>query len=761
MNNNYNADWYEIDTNAYEWSVRAFRALKKMLRVNLQLHGEQHIHEGDIFLFNHFSRFETFIPQFLIYQKTKAYSCAIASGEFFEDDDILSRYLKSVGVIPHDHHRLFPILAAHILRGHKVIIFPEGCMVKDRRVLDTAGEYSIYSRTTGERRKHHTGAAVLAQGLEAFKATVRNAYSRKDLAQLRRWQEQLRLDSVGQLLAAALKPTLIVPANITFYPIRASENLLYQAVKLFADQLTLRQTEELLVEGNIMLKDTDMDLNLGEPVDPYQTWHWWNRFLLEPVAAEFATLDDVFNLHAAPKNVKQKLLGYYFKKNAEATRNMYMERIYRHVTINLSHLASTLIMEIVSRGQKQIERHCFYTTLYIAIKRLQQSGSVNLHVSLLNPEDYSGLPDSKGKRLEQFLQLAENSNLIAQYHDVLHFLPKLRAEFHIDTIRMENAIAVYANEVEPISLVRTTLVQALKEYGTDMRRKLAEWLFEDECRSLRWTKQLYAKSRYNDINRKEIAHADPTPFLFLPKRPNGISVLLLHGLLASPAELRDYGAYLLTQGYTVLGIRLRGHGTSPYDLREQSWKDWYDSVQKGHTILHAYCERIIVIGFSTGGALALQLALDCPATVKAVVAVAVPVKFIKPKLMLVPLLHGANKLLDWAPPYYEGVKAFVANEPEHPHVNYRSVPVKSLFELRKLIQSGADLWPDITAPTLILHAERDPVVSVESAYILLNKLGSKDKRLVLVKATHHGILMDNTAGCWANIDNFLRDLKLA
>jgi len=31
-------------------------------------------------------------------------------------------------------------------------------------------------------------------------------------------------------------------------------------------------------------------------------------------------------------------------------------------------------------------------------------------------------------------------------------------------------------------------------------------------------------------------------------------VLLLHGLLASPAELRGYGDYLAKQGYTILGV---------------------------------------------------------------------------------------------------------------------------------------------------------------------------------------------------------------
>lgn len=755
----YPDDWYDIDTETYDWSVRAFRVFSKMLRVKMNLYGDEQLQQGDIFLFNHFARFETFIPQFLIHQKTGAYSWAIASAEFFEEDDTLSRFLKIVGVVPHDHPRLFPILAKQLLRGRKVIIFPEGGMVKDRRVMDGHGSYSILSRLTGERRKHHTGAAVLAQGLEAFKAVVRNAYRAKNVVQLQLWQEQLQLDNLDQLLSAALKPTVIVPANITFYPIRSSENLLHQAVALFAGDLTLRQTEELLIEGNILLKDTDMDVRLGEPIEPYQTWHWWNRFIQELVISEVSGLEDIFQLHAAPKNRKQQLFGYYFKKNAQATRNVYMEQIYANVTINLSHLASTLIMHGISQGQRQIEKRCLYDTLYVAVKRLQQTASVNLHSSLLNPEDYSGLPDGKGKRLEQFIEHAENSGLIVQDRQNLHLLPKLCAEYDIDVVRIENTIAVYANEAAPIRAVRKTIVKALEDCGKDIRQQLARWFFEDECRALLWTKQYYSQPRFDDINRKESATTDPAPFLWLPDAPNGIGVLLIHGLLASPAELKGYGEYLLKQGYTVLGIRLKGHGTSPYDLREQTWEDWYDSAQKGYTILSAFCSRMILVGFSTGGVLALRLTAAYPETVKAVIAAAVPIKFINPAFMLLPLLQGANRLLEWTPPF-KGVKAFLDNEQEHPDVNYRNVPVRSLFELRKLIQSSEALWPEITTPALILHARGDPVVDVESSSMLMDELGSTEKRLVLVDAVHHGILMDNSGHCWADVDNFLHHLGL-
>ncbi|NOQ36017.1 MAG: alpha/beta hydrolase [Methylococcaceae bacterium] len=754
----YNENWYDIDTQLYDKTGTVFRSVKKMLGVNMKLHTDDQTADGDIFLFNHFARFETFIPQFLIYERTGAYSCAIAAGEFFKEETMLAKYLRNVGVFPHDHPNLFPLLARQIFRGRKVIIFPEGGMVKDRRVLDKHGNYSILSRITGERRKHHTGAAVLAQGIEAFKATIRNAYCQKDHKKLLRWKEELQLDSMEQLLSTALKPTLIVPSNITFYPIRGSENWLKQGVELFADGLSLRQTEELLIEGNIMLKDTDMDVRLGEPVDPYQVWHWWNRYLLELVMPELESLDDIFKLHSSPKNYKQKLLGAYFKKSAAATRNQYMEDIYANVTVNLSHLAATLIMCCINKELHKIEKSHFYTSLYIAVKYLQNNHKVNLHRSLLNPNDYSDLITGENKRFEHFICVAKTNGLLIEHENHYQFLPKLYTDYDVDSIRLENLIAVYYNEVAPIKEVKQNLVKALKSYSKIKPQQLAEWHFEDEYRLLAWEKNYYDRPQYNDINKLETFSDDPSPFLLHPKKPNGIGILLIHGLLASPAEVHGYGMHICEQGFTALGIRLKGHGTSPYALRDHNREDWYASVKRGYKILQTYCEDIVAIGFSTGGVLAAKLAIEKDIQLLGMAVIAVPLKFVDKSFMLVPLLHGSNKLLD-SISSLKGLKPFMENIPEHPTVNYRSTPVTSLYELRLLIQEVEAILEQVKLPSLVIYADKDPVVSIESANEFMEKLGSKNKQLTIIHTEHHGILMDNSENTWDVIDNFLHELK--
>lgn len=754
----YSDDWPDIDTKLYNRSVKLFNAVKNMLSVRLDLHADPQVLDGDIFLFNHFSRFETFIPQFLIYEQTGAYSCSIASAEFFEEDNVLSRYLKHVGVFPHNHDRLFALLAGQILRGRKVIIFPEGGMVKDRRVIDKRGHYSIYSRVTGNRRKLHTGPAVLAQGLETFKAAIRHAHSQNDVALLRQWKDALQIDSIDQLIAVANKPTLMVPANITFYPIRSSENLLFKSVELFSDGLSLRQSEELLIEGNIMLKNTDMDIRMGNPVDPCRVWNWRTRYLMNKVIPEINTIDDVFTLNSRPKNWRQRLLGSSFIKNAQCSRDRYMEGIYANVTINLSHLAATLIMHYVGQGRMYIEKDRFYSILYIAIKHLQNNTVIHLHRSLLNPDDYSDLFQAANKRFDYFMCVAKEAGLIKEDEHYYRFLPKLCVESDFDSIRLENPIAVYNNEAAPLRTVRDTLIDAIGECSNADKDKLAAWHFEDECRTLAWEKQTYYKPLFDDISHEEAAVADPAPFFIQPELANGFGVLLVHGLLAGPAELRAYGEYLVKQGYTVLGIRLKGHGTSPYALRDQSWEDWYGCVQRGFNILKAHCSRIFVAGFSTGGALALKLATEQHPEMIGVIAVSVPLKFVNPAFMLVPLLHGTNKLVGWVSAF-EGVKPFIDSEPEHPAVNYRNVPVRALYELRLLIAQLDELLPQISLPVLIMYGDEDPIVSPKGAPIIMAKLGSKHKQIHAIKSRRHGILMENIGGAWRVIDDFLNELS--
>src|SRR5210317_1880575 len=135
------AHYPRINPRVYGFCVKAFRSTRKLLKLNIKLHQDAETEQdttqqGDIFLFNHFARFETFIPQYLIHEACGAYCRSVAAPEFFEGDAPFSKLLYSIGVVPNNMPHLFPFIAREILHDRKLVVFPEGGMVKDKRVVD-------------------------------------------------------------------------------------------------------------------------------------------------------------------------------------------------------------------------------------------------------------------------------------------------------------------------------------------------------------------------------------------------------------------------------------------------------------------------------------------------------------------------------------------------------------------------------------------------------------------------------------------------
>jgi esterase/lipase len=734
---------FEISESSSAWTFRILSALRSRLSVKIRLHRQDgELEAGEIFLFNHFARFETFIPQFLIHEATGAYCRSVASKEFFVNDDFFGNYLLSLGAVPNDYPYLLPFLAAEVLRGRKIVIFPEGGMVKDRRVVDKKGRYNIYSSSAKERRKHHAGAAVLAVTLDAFREGLKGLAARGESGHLKRWARTLGMDNVKDLMAAVNRATSVIPSNITFYPIRLQENLLKRAAEIFGGGMHKNFSEELLIEGNILLRDTDMDIRLGNAVGARRRWNWYERKILIRAVRQAQSLNELFHPEDHFRGIRGFALTHMIRTRIFPLRDGYMEEMYSHVTINLSHLASRLIMTMIGEGRINADQEEFHNILYMSIKGAQKVKTIFLHESLLDPEYYRGLPNGQCLGLAQLLRSAERAELIASKEGRYEFLPDLRREYDFHEIRMENPIAVYANEMEPIRAAVSAVETATKIIKKADRREIARARFDDMQMQYVWEKTRFSHERYAEINAQETATESGEPYMLMPKKSNGLGVVLVHGFLASPAELREFGDRLVAAGHPVIGVRLNGHGTSPWDLRDRDWKNWQEPVRDGYEIMSAFVDKIALVGFSTGGTLALILAAEKPEKLAGVVAVSAPVKFMNRNLIFVPLVHGANKIARWVPSL-EGVMPFRQNESEHPDINYHNMAIRGLYELRRVADTLDHVLPDITCPVAIIQGDRDGVVDPRSADLIFEKLGSTEKIVEMVPSSRHGILNEN------------------
>ena len=748
-------DEFAISDDTYNWCVRTYEVIKSRFGLNLWVHpNNELLEQGHIFLFNHFARFETVIPPYLIYRATGAHTRSVADYGLFEANESLSKFLRGVGAMPNNLPGLLAFLAAEILRGRKVVMFPEGGMVKDRRVVDSDGNFGVFSPTAKERRKHHRGAAVLALTLDIFKKRIRDLHEKDDVQRIERWVKALGHEDERQLLARANEPTLIVPSTITFYPIRAHENVLSRAVGLFSKGIPQQAAEEMLVEGNLLFRDTDMDIRLNAPIQTDKKWRWWEQKLLDGYFRKITSLDDLFGLRDHAEGLAERMLARCISNETRLIRDQYMQALYTGTTINLSHLASSVITSLIRQNQMEISKADFHKTLYLALKTLQESPDVHLHRSLNWPDRYRGLLDGENFLLDRFFNNCKEADLIGQTTGAYCFLDKLCHDYERNEVRIENPVIVYANEVAPIPAVGDAVDAALQKSSTVSDQELAFMLFDDELRAHTWNRDHFKTEPCREINDMETATKSGAPYLLLPPEHVQKGVLLVHGFLASPAELSDFGQRLRDQGYAVMGIRLAGHGTSPWDLKARTWAEWLNSVRRGYRILSAFADQIVVVGFSAGGALSLMLAAENPDKLAGVASVSAPQTYRNKTLIFIPLVHGLNKLADWMPSF-EGPMPFRENVSEHPDINYYNIPIHGLYQLRAMTGELPDHLPQIDVPTLIVQGDDDPVVDPDSARQIFDKLVTTDKALHWVPSKRHGILNEDTGDTCGLLSGFI------
>ncbi len=89
-------------------------------------------------------------------------------------------------------------------------------------------------------------------------------------------------------------------------------------------------------------------------------------------------------------------------------------------------------------------------------------------------------------------------------------------------------------------------------------------------------------------------------------------VVVLHGFTGNPSSVRGVAEAMIAAGHDVELPRLPGHGTVIADMLDTGWADWYGETMQALGELSARVDRVVMVGQSVGGTLALAAALDRP-----------------------------------------------------------------------------------------------------------------------------------------------------
>ena len=235
-------------------------------------------------------------------------------------------------------------------------------------------------------------------------------------------------------------------------------------------------------------------------------------------------------------------------------------------------------------------------------------------------------------------------------------------------------------------------------------------------------------------------------------------ILLIHGLMAAPFEVRQWADFLYAQGYNVYAPRLTGHGTSVIDLATRNKQEWVDAVQRGYNILAECSDEIILAGFSTGAALALDIAIKQPNNFSALISISAPLKIKKFSANFASPINQWNRILNGLN-VSKAKKEFVTNHADNPHINYLRCPVSSIVQIQKLMKPVRQNLAKISMPALIVHATNDPKVDVQSSRDIYRLIASQDKTYHEIDFDLHGIINgDISKQIFKQVDLFLQKL---
>ena len=696
---------------AYHTTGLAIKMLSSLSKAKINIHGKENIPEGSIiFVINHFTRIETLLLPYHINKLTGMPVWSLAGYELFKG--ALGILLDKIGAVSTKDPDRDLLIVKSLLTGEALwIFFPEGLMVKSKKIIDK-GRFMITS--AGEKRPPHTGAATLALRTEFYRQRLlKMSESVSDEA--KRLMDLFQIDSLESVLG---KKTYIVPINITYYPIRTRENILSNLAANLVEDIPERMVEEIMTEGTMLLSGVDVDMRFGEPIEI-------KEYLKHSAIKRDISATSRINFNDPIPSIKR------MRKEAQNIMQRYMSAIYNMTTVNHDHLFASMLRMIPF---KKIKAHDLRRRVFLSVTGKFNKNGVFFHNTMKKNQIHL-LTDDCFNRFKNFSSVAIESGFVKEKGEMLvKDTAKISFDFH--RIRIDNPVEVIANEVEPLTSLQRRIRRLAREPGFWIRHKIARRLmkkaileFEEDYK----TYYIEGESKKKDIG---------MPFL-IKGSSREMGVVLFHGYMAAPLEVKELANYLGRRGFWVYVPRIKGHGTSPEDLATRKYTDWMESADEGYAVISNLCRRVVAGGFSNGAGLALDLTARIE-DVEGVFAVCPPLRLKDFSSKFVPALDYWNKFM-YKVHIDSGQKDFVENNPENPHINYLRNPISGLRELERLMDSVESKLSAIQTPTLVIQSYGDPVVDQRGSRKVFELLGSEDKSYILFNFDRHGILLGDGA----------------
>ena len=219
-----------------------------------------------------------------------------------------------------------------------------------------------------------------------------------------------------------------------------------------------------------------------------------------------------------------------------------------------------------------------------------------------------------------------------------------------------------------------------------------------------------------------------------------LGCVLVHGFTGSPYDMGFLGEGLAQAGFPVEIPLLTGHAGGARGIARATVADWRRDVSQPTEYLYRRTGvPPLVIGFSMGGLLALDLALSRAEPLTGVASLSAPLALPMSARFgadVAQRLGPLGRTLAW--PKFTGPD--IATGERLPGAE--TMPLCGVAELLKLIEVVRRRLHILTSPLLVLHAAQDHTAPPESATDLVSRAGSSWVRMVTLETGFHVIPRD-------------------
>jgi len=237
---------------------------------------------------------------------------------------------------------------------------------------------------------------------------------------------------------------------------------------------------------------------------------------------------------------------------------------------------------------------------------------------------------------------------------------------------------------------------------------------------------------------------------------------LIHGLTGTAKEMGAIAKRLNREGFSVASPMMPGHNQSLSVLKRMRWRELYEGVKKEFLKHAPGYDNIFVCGLSFGALLGILLAQEFSDKVRAINCFS-PTLFFdgwntpRIKILLPLVCRSPLKYYFYLKEEYpygiknERLRARIENyykqaglfDYSKAHLyGYPVIPVSCMHQNRLLAKHLEKILPKVTTPIQILQAKEDDITSPRNSYFIYDRIGSSEKKVILLEDSYHIIIAD-------------------